>query len=133
MKGIIRDPALEQRRMKRVVRHSVWITCAIALRSPLAAQAGPCAVDTTHKRAEPFAFADFSWLNGNARTNDSPMAKPYFTGEFRADVSYIGDFNHPSDHTLVGTVGERPHQRGAGPAARASAATSTAAPCAAGS
>ena len=27
----------------------------------------------------------------------------YFTGEFRADVSFIGDFNHPSDHTLVGT------------------------------
>ena len=27
----------------------------------------------------------------------------YFTGEFRADVTYIAQFNRPSDHTLVGT------------------------------
>jgi hypothetical protein len=60
--------------------------------------------DTTKKKPEPFAFADFTWLNGNARTKDSPLSTPYFTGEFRADVSYIGDFNHPSDHTLSGTT-----------------------------
>jgi hypothetical protein len=27
----------------------------------------------------------------------------YFTGEFRADMTFIEQFNHPSDHTLVGT------------------------------
>lgn len=69
---------------------------------PLGAQS-PCATDTTWKRPDPFAFADFTWLNGNARTKDSPLSAAYVTGEFRADVSYIGDFNHPSDHTLVGT------------------------------
>ncbi len=52
---------------------------------------------------EPFAFADFTWLNGNSRTTDSPLATKYFTPEFRADTSYIEDFNHPSDHTLVGS------------------------------
>jgi hypothetical protein len=67
------------------------------------AQSAPCAVDTANKRPEPFAFADFTWLNGNPRTTDSPLAAPVFTGEFRADVSYIGDFNHPSDHTLAGS------------------------------
>ena len=68
--------------------------------SPLEAQ---CAVDTMHKKPDPFAFADFTWLNGNPRTKDSPLKTAYFTGEFRADVSYIGNFNHPKDHTLVGT------------------------------
>ena len=52
---------------------------------------------------EPFAFADFTWLNGSSRTTESPMDTKYFTPEFRADVSYIEDFHHPSDHTLVGS------------------------------
>jgi len=70
--------------------------------SPALSQ-NPCATDSTRRAPEPFAFADFTWLNGNARTKDSPLASPYFTGEFRADVNFIADFNHPSDHTLVGT------------------------------
>ena len=54
-------------------------------------------------KAPPFGFADFGWLNGNSRQAESVLATKAFTGEFRADVSYIGDFNHPSDHTLVGS------------------------------
>jgi hypothetical protein len=52
---------------------------------------------------EPFTFADFTWLNGTSRTHDSPFDSKYFTGEFRADTTYIYDFNHPQDHTLSGT------------------------------
>ncbi len=55
------------------------------------------------EKSAPFAFADFTWLNGNARTTDSPLDTKYFTPEFRADTSYIMDFHHPSDHTLVGS------------------------------
>jgi hypothetical protein len=55
------------------------------------------------KTAEPFAFADFTWLNGNSRTKVSPLETKAFTGEFRVDTSYIHDFNHPKDHTLGGT------------------------------
>jgi Putative beta-barrel porin-2, OmpL-like. bbp2 len=54
-------------------------------------------------RPAPFAFADFSWLNGNSRQTVSVLDSKYFTGEFRLDASYIYDFNQPSDHTLVGT------------------------------
>ncbi len=71
--------------------------------STAGAQATMCATDTTWKKPDPFSFADFTWMNGNPRTKDSPLATSYFTGEFRADVSYIDDFNHPSDHTLIGT------------------------------
>jgi hypothetical protein len=54
-------------------------------------------------KAEPFAFADWTWLNGNARTKESPMDTKFFTPEIRADVDYIYDFNHPSDDTIGGS------------------------------
>lgn len=53
---------------------------------------------------EPFSFADFSWLNGNSRVTQPPLETPVFSGEFRADTSYIYDFNRPQDDTLVGTT-----------------------------
>jgi hypothetical protein len=56
------------------------------------------------KAAEPFAFGDFTWLNGNSRQKTSVLDTKYFTGQFMADVNYIGDFNHPKDHTLVGST-----------------------------
>ena len=62
--------------------------------------------DTTARRDSaraPFDFADWTWLNGNSRQKVSVLESRYVTGEFRADVTYIADFNHPRDHTLVGT------------------------------
>ena len=53
--------------------------------------------------SEPFAFADFTWLTGNARTKESPMDTKFFTPEIRADVDYIYDFNHPKDNTISGS------------------------------
>ncbi len=44
--------------------------------------------DSTKHKPEPFAFADFSWLNGNSRENPVIDTK-YFTGEIRVDASYI--------------------------------------------
>ena len=58
---------------------------------------------TTPAPAEPFAFADFTWLNGNPRTKDTPYATKFFTPEFRSDVSYTYDFRHPQDDTIVGS------------------------------
>src|SRR4029077_16806557 len=53
--------------------------------------------------AEPFAFADFTWLNGNSRTKDTPYATSFFTPEIRADVDYNYSFNHPKDDTIGGS------------------------------
>src|SRR3984957_14223716 len=79
--------------------------------SPAAAPAQPSpAVATPDLPAEvttksaPFAYADWTWLNGNPRTKDTPMATKYFTPEFRADVNYILDFNHPKDDTMGGST-----------------------------
>ncbi|MGB7583213.1 MAG: outer membrane beta-barrel protein [Terriglobales bacterium] len=54
-------------------------------------------------KAEPFAFADWTWLNGNARTKTPAFDSKFFTPEIRTDVSYIYDFNHPKDDTIGGS------------------------------
>jgi hypothetical protein len=55
------------------------------------------------QKEEPFAFADFTWLTGNARTKESPMDTKFFTPEIRADVDYVYDFRHPKDDTISGS------------------------------
>jgi hypothetical protein len=54
-------------------------------------------------KAEPFTFADFTWLNGNPRTKDVPLDTKFFTPEIRADVDYVYDFAHPKDDTIGGS------------------------------
>ena len=79
---------------------STLVVAALLAASKLSAQTEkPAPAAST----APFAFADFTWLNGTARTADTPLDSKYFTGEFRVDVNYVFDFNHPKDHTLVGT------------------------------
>jgi hypothetical protein len=55
------------------------------------------------EKAEPFAFADFTWLNGNPRTKTPAFDSKFFTPEIRADVDYIYDFRHPKDDTISGS------------------------------
>ena len=64
----------------------------------------PASTQPTKKQpAEPFAFADYTWLNGNPRTKEPAFDSKFFTPEIRADVDYIVDFNHPSDDTMGGS------------------------------
>jgi Putative beta-barrel porin-2, OmpL-like. bbp2 len=55
------------------------------------------------EKAQPFAFADFTWLNGNPRTKDLAFDTKFFTPEIRADVDYVYDFAHPKDDTIGGS------------------------------
>ena len=79
--------------------------------SPQAAQApatptpeAPPAVDLQ----TPFAYADYTWMNAIPRNHDEVLDGKYFSGEFRVDTNYIYDWQHPIDHTLIGTTeGER--------------------------
>jgi hypothetical protein len=54
-------------------------------------------------KAEPFAFADWTWLNGNPRTKEPAFDSKFFTPEVRVDVAYHYDFNHPKDDTIGGS------------------------------
>ncbi len=60
-------------------------------------------VPTKTAKAEPFAFADWTWLNGNPRTKEAAFDSKFFTPEIRADVAYHYDFNHPKDDTIGGS------------------------------
>ena len=72
--------------------------------SELEKRAGPAApvVKVPQSQSEPFAFADFTWLNGNSRVKDPLVNNEYFTSQFQVDVNYVYSFNRPRDHTLVG-------------------------------
>jgi hypothetical protein len=63
----------------------------------------PTSGGKSQPKSEPFAFADFTWLNGNARTKDTPYATAFFTPEIRADIDYVYDFRHPQDDTISGS------------------------------
>jgi hypothetical protein len=71
-------------------------------RLPDALQApdAPPAVDTQ----TPFAYGDFTWLNGSPRNKDTVLDTKFFTPEIRFDTHYMEDFNQPIDHTIGGST-----------------------------
>jgi len=52
----------------------------------------------------PFAYADFTWLNGTPRNKDTVLDTKFFTPEVRFDTHYMEDFNQPIDHTIIGAT-----------------------------
>jgi len=53
---------------------------------------------------EPFAYADWTWLNGNPRNKDAVWDSKFFTPEIRFDTDYISSMNHPKDDSLGGST-----------------------------
>ena len=83
---------------------TVTRTMILALALAAAAPSLPVrAQEATAKTPEPFAFADFTWLTGNARTKEAPLDSKAFTGEFRADTNFTYSFNKPIDDTIGGS------------------------------
>ena len=55
--------------------------------------------------SEPFAFGDFSWLNGTTRKNSPPLIdNKYFTSDITLDLNYTHSYNNPIDNTVVGST-----------------------------
>ena len=79
-----------------------------AAANPAVAVGQPAAVPTAKpgKPAPtvPFAYADWTWLNGNPRNKDAVWDSPFFTPEIRVDTHFIEDFNHPRDDTMGGST-----------------------------
>ena len=71
--------------------------------APAATPAPPEINAQTTTKGEPFD-GDWTWLNSNGHSVDSPMSTKYFTPEFRADANYILDYNHPKDDTMGGAT-----------------------------
>ncbi len=53
---------------------------------------------------EPFAWGDFTWLQGNNRMHKQVLDSKYFTGDMTMDMNYDFDFRHPVDHTVSGST-----------------------------
>ena len=52
----------------------------------------------------PFAYGDFTWLNGTPRNKDTVLDTKFFTPEIRFDTHFMEDFNQPKDHTMGGST-----------------------------
>jgi hypothetical protein len=69
-----------------------------------AAQASHTGLPEKPAPTDPFAYADWTWLNGNPRNKDVVWDSKFFTPEIRMDVHYIMDLNHPRDDTMGGST-----------------------------
>jgi hypothetical protein len=67
--------------------------------------AAPAAAPAEEKAAEPFAFGDFTWLNGSNRQHKALLDSPIFTGSLAIDFNYTASFNNPIDNTATGSTG----------------------------
>jgi len=77
---------------------------AVAAAVPEALQSPPPApVPDTQT---PFAVGDLGWMNGTSRATTPVFDTNFFTPEVRFDVNYLQSFNHPNDHTIVGSTEE---------------------------
>jgi opacity protein-like surface antigen len=56
------------------------------------------------RSSEPFAWGDFTWLQGNNRQKASLLDTKYFTGTIIIDVNYNLSNHLPIDHTNVGST-----------------------------
>jgi hypothetical protein len=93
-------------------------TPAAATTTPSATETAPAAVQelsasTKGAPAEtsaptqptvPFAYADWTWLNGNPRNKDAVWDSKFFTPEIRMDAHFIADLNHPRDDSMGGST-----------------------------
>ena len=67
------------------------------------AEAGSAPDSSRAPASEPFAFADFSWVPGNAGASERPLTVGPLTGEFRLDDVYHYEFSNPKDGTISGS------------------------------
>jgi len=78
-------------------------TQAAAAATP-AAPAAPSFEPQKQTKSDPFAWADWTWMNSVSRNKDTPLATKYFTPEVRFDSNFIEDYNQPKDHTMGGST-----------------------------
>jgi Putative beta-barrel porin-2, OmpL-like. bbp2 len=75
----------------------------VASAQPQATEKGKSAV-VTASRTEPFAYADWTWLNGTPRNKEAVWDSKFFTPEIRLDTNFVSSFNHPKDDSLGGST-----------------------------
>ncbi len=64
----------------------------------------PAPAPASDAPAAPFAFGDFTWLNGGDRRHKAPLDTDLVSPIFIGDVNYTYSFNRPIDDTVVGST-----------------------------
>jgi hypothetical protein len=64
----------------------------------------PPAPGTPEPTGEPFAWGNFTWLNGGTRQTTRLLDSKYFTPQLDVDLNYTYSFNRPIDDTVVGST-----------------------------
>ena len=77
---------------------------ASVLEKPAEAAVAPEQNADSPEPSVPFAWADWTWMNGTARTKDAVWDSKFFTPEIRFDTNFIHSFNNPKDDTLGGST-----------------------------
>ena len=75
-----------------------------ALPTPTQEAAPSAQPEAKPEKAVPFAYADWTWLNGTSRNKDAVWDSKFFTPEIRFDTHFVHSFNHPKDDTLGGST-----------------------------
>ena len=69
----------------------------------------PKPTPATPTSTEPFAWGDFTWINGGSRQTGHLLDSKYFTPQVDIDSNYTFSFNQPIDNTLVGSTATARH------------------------
>jgi hypothetical protein len=86
-------------------RRSLLALSALVIMPTSRSVAQPAAgvADTAAK--VPFAYGDFTWMNGQSRQKDFPLAfSKYVTASVYMDTYYAYSSNRPADNTVVGSA-----------------------------
>jgi len=75
-----------------------------AQQPPAVSKAVPATTSEPTEPTVPFAYADWTWLNGTPRNKDAVWDSKFFTPEIRFDSNFISSLNHPKDDTLGGST-----------------------------
>ena len=100
------DPAPVLRWVEQRIAAEVEARLAAAMKkqAPAAEEKKPEEKPEEPAASEPFAWGDFTWLNGNNRQKSALLDTKYFTGSFLLDINYTVSQNNPIDHTVVGST-----------------------------
>jgi hypothetical protein len=76
---------------------------ATKISAPPATPVETAAAEAPAAKPAPFAFGDFTWMNGQSRQKSQPLSNSIATVSLYLDTYYNYSFNQPRDNTIVGS------------------------------
>ncbi|MDP2386959.1 MAG: outer membrane beta-barrel protein [Bacteroidota bacterium] len=82
----------------------VYASTAFAQTDSIVSQRDSTEYEKKSEGSVPFAWGDFTWLQGGERMKKQALDSKYFTGDVTLDVDYNYHFADPIDHTQTGST-----------------------------